>query len=184
MSTRVTEKYQKEIKPKLKEEFGFVNDLEVPRMEKIVINVGAGDAKDNAAALDKIQENLSALSGQKPQVTRAKKSISGFKLAQGQAVGVMVTLRGDRMYEFFDKLVTIVLPKVRDFRGVPTTSFDNQGNFNLGLKEQTLFPEVSYVGQNTDGKTRGMEITIVTTARDKQQGRKLLELLGMPFKKN
>lgn len=181
--SRLAEKYQKEIKPILKEEFGIKNEMAIPKLQKIVINIGAGDAKDNAAVADKIRDNLAALSGQKPKVTQAKKSISGFKLAQGQTVGMMVTLRGDRMYEFFDKLVTIVLPKVRDFRGVPNTSFDNQGNYNLGLREQTIFPEVGFQTAGAEGRLRGLEITVVTSAKDKEQGRRFLELLGMPFKK-
>ena len=164
------------------EEFAIKNDLATPKLEKVVINVGAGDAKDNVAVVDKIKENLAALSGQNPQATQAKKSISGFKLSRGQVVGVVVTLRGERMYEFLDKLVTVVLPKVRDFRGIPTTSFDKQGNFSLGLREQTIFPEITFQG-STGEKARGLEITIVTTAKNHEQGRRLLELLGMPFKK-
>lgn len=180
---RLKDKYINEVMPKIKDEFGIENKMAIPKLEKIVINVGAGDAKDNAAIADKIRDNLTALSGQKPKITQAKKSISGFKLSQGQTVGMMVTLRGDRMYEFFDKLVTIVLPKVRDFRGVPDTSFDNQGNFNLGLREQTIFPEVGFQTAGSEGKLRGLEITVVTTAKNREQGKKLLELLGMPFRK-
>lgn len=181
--SRLKDKYQKEVMPKLKEELGFKNNLAVTRLEKIIINVGIGEAKDNQALMDKIVENLGALSGQKPVVTKAKKSISGFKLAKGQAIGAKVTLRGERMYEFFDKLVSLVLPKVRDFRGIADTSFDNQGNFTLGLGEQAIFPEVSFQGNGAIGRGKGLEITIVTTAKDKNEGKKLLELLGMPFKK-
>lgn len=184
MSVRLMDKYQKEVKPVVKEEFGIKNEMAIPKLQKIIINIGAGDAKDNAAVADKLRDNLAALAGQKPKVTRAKKSIAGFKLGEGQTVGMMVTLRGDKMYEFFDKLVTIVLPKVRDFRGVPETAFDNQGNYNLGLKEQTIFAEVPFQPTVSEGKQRGLEITIVTTAQNKQQGRRLLELLGMPFRKS
>lgn len=180
--TRLKEKYLKEVAPKLREEFGFKNIFSVPKLVKAVINVGVGDAKDSPGALERMVENLTALSGQKPVITRAKKSISGFKLTKGSPVGVMVTLRGDRMYEFLDKLMTIVLPKVRDFRGVSDSSFDLQGNFCLGLKEQSIFPEVSFQS-GAESKLRGLEICIVTTAGDRHQGKRLLELLGMPFKK-
>ncbi len=177
---RLREKYVKEVLPKLQEEYGIKNQMAIPRLLKIVINMGVGEAKDNHSVIDKVLVNLSAISGQKPVVAKAKKSISNFKLAQGQPIGVVVTLRGERMYEFLDKLVTIVLPKVRDFRGVSDTSFDKQGNYTLGLKEQIIFPEVDY--RNID-KVRGMEISIVSTSANMEQGKKLLELLGMPFKK-
>lgn len=179
---RLKDKYKLEIMPKLKEEFKIKNDLAVPRLQKVVINVGLGEAKDNRDLLDKTVENLTALSGQKPVVTKAKKSISNFKLSQGQSIGARITLRQDRMFEFLDKFFTIVLPKVRDFRGIPTNSFDNQGNFTLGLKEQAIFPEVSYQG-GASSKMRGLEISIVSTCQNKEQGKRLLELLGMPFKK-
>lgn len=179
---RLREKYLKEVLPKLKEEYGIQSDLAAPKLLKIVINVGIGDAKDNASAVEKVSGNLASLSGQKPKITKAKKSIAGFKLAKGQTVGMMVTLRGDRMYEFFDKLVSIVLPKVRDFRGVTATAFDSQGNFNLGLKEQAIFPEISYQPP-TGEKVRGLEISIVSTSKAADQGKRLLELLGMPFMK-
>ncbi|MCL5784266.1 MAG: 50S ribosomal protein L5 [Patescibacteria group bacterium] len=175
---RLKDKYQKEVLPKLKEEFGIKNILSAPKIEKVVINVGMGDAKENQAEFEKVLGNLTALGGQKPVVTRAKKSISGFKLVQGQPVGLAVTLRGDRMYEFLDKLVTIVFPKVRDFRGI-APSFDSQGNLTIGLKEQAIFPEVSF---QAGGKVRGLEISVVTSAKTKEEGRRLLELLGMPFK--
>lgn len=179
---RLKDRYQQEVLPKLKEEFGFANNLSVPRTTKIVINVGIGEAKDNQSALEKVVKDLTALSGQKAVISRAKKSISAFKLTKGAPVGVTVTLRGDRMYEFLDKLITIVLPKVRDFRGISPNSFDMRGNFTLGLREQTIFPEVSFQDLG-GGKSRGMEITIVTTSKNAQQGRRLLELLGMPFRK-
>lgn len=179
---RLKDKYQNEIAPKIKEEFGIKNNLAVPKLTKIVINVGVGEAKDNAALLEKIVENVAVLSGQKPVIVKAKKSISGFKLAKGQPVGVVATLQGDRMYEFLDKLVTIVLPKVRDFRGISDQAFDSRGNFTLGLREQAIFPEVSYQSAAAT-KAKGLEISIVTTAKNKEEGKRLLELLGMPFKK-
>lgn len=180
---RLQEKYQKEVMPKLKEEFGIKNNMAVPKITKIAINVGTGDAKDNQDIIEKVAENLAALAGQKPVATKSKIAVSGFKLAKGVKIGVMVTLRGKRMYEFLDKLITIVLPKVRDFRGIPGESFDSQGNYSLGMREQTLFPEVSFKNTNIGGKMRGLEISIISTAKNKQQGKKLLELLGMPFKK-
>lgn len=179
---RLKSRYQEEIIPVLKEELGVKNNLALPRLIKIVINVGAGEAKDNQAVLDVLSKNITLLSGQKPKITTAKKSISGFKLGKGQTVGMMVTLRGDRMYIFLDKLISIVLPKVRDFRGVDDGSFDNQGNFTLGLKEQVIFPEVSFE-DTTGSKNKGLEISIVSTASNKEQGKRFLELLGMPFKK-
>lgn len=178
---RLEEKYLKELKNKLKEEFKLANDFSVPKLQKIVINMGIGEAKDNAGVLDKSVINLSAISGQKPVITKAKKSISTFKLIKGAPIGVMVTLRGEKMYSFLDKLINAVLPKVRDFRGVPAKSFDGQGNFNLGLREQTIFPEVDY--KNVD-KVRGLQVTITTTAQNKEQGKRLLELLGVPFTNN
>ncbi|MDO8570079.1 MAG: 50S ribosomal protein L5 [Candidatus Daviesbacteria bacterium] len=180
---RLKEKYQTEILPKLKEEFGIKNNMAVPKITKIVINVGTGDAKDNPEIIDKVVENIAALSGQKPVATKAKVAIAGFKLPKGAKVGVMVTLRGRRMYEFLDKLISVVLPKVRDFRGIPGESFDSQGNYSLGMREQTLFPEVSFKNTNIGGRMRGLEISIISTAKNKEQGKKLLELLGMPFKK-
>lgn len=182
--TRLKDKYKSEVLPKLKEELKTKNTLALPKLVKIVINVGAGDAKENQAILDKVVENLAALSGQKPVVTKAKQAISGFKLSKGNPIGAMVTLRGKRMYEFLDKLINIVLPKVRDFRGISDKSFDSQGNFTLGLREQAIFPEVVFQGAKIGEKLRGLEISIVTTAKNKEQGRRLLELLGLPFKKN
>lgn len=181
--SRLKEKYQTEIMPKLKEELKIKNDLAVPHLEKIVVNVGVGDAKEHKEVLDRIVENVAAMTGQKPVVTLAKQSISGFKLAKGQPIGVVATLRGDRMYEFLDKLISIVLPKVRDFRGVPGNAFDGQGNYNLGLREQTIFSEVSFKGNQAD-RMRGLQICIVTTAKGQEQGKRLLELLGMPFKES
>lgn len=180
---RLKEKYLKEIMPKLKEEFGLKNKMAVPKITKIVINVGTGDAKDNPEIIEKVAENLIALSGQKPLATKAKIAVSGFKLSKGAKIGVMVTLRGRRMYEFLDKLISIVLPKVRDFRGISGDSFDSQGNYSLGMREQALFPEVSFKNTNIGGKIRGLEISIISTAENKEQGKRLLELLGMPFRK-
>lgn len=181
--SRLRDQYNSEILPKLMEEFGIKNKMAVPALKKIVINVGVGDAKDNPQSLEKIVSNLGAMSGQKPVVTRAKLSIAGFKLAKGAPVGASVTLRGERMYDFLDKLITIVLPKVRDFRGLPATSFDVKGNYTLGLKEQALFPEIDFQNANLGGKIRGLEISIVSSAKNKEQGKRLLDLLGMPFKK-
>lgn len=174
------DKYNSEIKATLKSELEIANELAIPRVKKVVINVGAAEAKDNQVILDAIIANLTAISGQKPMITRAKKSISNFKLVEGQPIGVMVTLRGKRMYAFLDKLFNAVLPKVRDFRGVSNSAFDKSGNYNLGLREQTLFPEVDY---KSGEKTRGLQITIATNSKTINEGRRLLELLGMPFSK-
>lgn len=176
---RLKDKYLNEVQAKMLEEFGIKNKLAVPLIKKVVISVGLGEAKDNSGVLDKVKLYVGAIAGQKPLVTHAKKSIAAFKVAQGQPVGVTVTLRGERMYSFFDKLVSIVLPKVRDFRGLSDGAFDHAGNLNIGIKEQTIFPEVDY---KTVDKTRGLCITIVTTASNKAQGKRLLELLGVPFK--
>lgn len=178
---RLKDKYFKEVQAKLKEELGLKNVMAVPRIKKVVISVGLAEAKENAAVLDKVNAYLSALSGQKPVVNKAKKSIAGFKVTKGQPVGMMVTIRSDKMYSFLDKLFNIVLPKVRDFRGISPDAFDGNGNFNLGLREQIIFPEVDY---RTVDKTRGMAITIVTTAIEKNAGKNLLLSLGMPFKKD
>lgn len=176
---RLKEKYMTEVRAKLQKELGFKNGLAVPRIKKIVINIGLGEAKDNAGILDKVKVYFAALAGQAPVVTLAKKSIASFKVAKGQPIGMMVTLRGDKMYAFFDKLVSVVLPKVRDFKGIPDQSFDAAGNLNMGLKEQVIFPEVDY---KTVDKTRGLAVTIATSARNKEEGKKLLEYLGMPFR--
>ncbi len=173
-------KYNEEVRGKLKEEFSIVNELAVPKIKKVVVNVGVGEAKDNEGVMEKVQTNISAICGQKPLVTKAKKSIAAFKLTQGAPIGLKVTLRGDRMYDFLDKLINIVLPRVRDFRGVKQDAFDRQGNYNLGLSEQIIFPEVDY--KNVD-KVRGLQITINMSVKDIEQGRRLLELVGMPFAK-
>ncbi len=176
---RLKEKYLNEVRPKLKEEFKFKSDLAVPGIKKVVINIGSGEAKDDEGVLKGITAVLTSLSGQKPVVTRAKKSISAFKLTKGAPIGLMVTLRGEKMYVFLDKLMNIALPKVRDFRGVPGQSFDARGSYNLGLREYGIFPEV----EGLNAKIHGLQVTITTSAENRDQGYKLLELLGMPFKK-
>lgn len=176
---RLKEKYNKEVQVKLQQELGLKNKMAVPGLKKIIISIGLGEAKENQSVLEKAKIYLSALAGQKPIVTHAKKSISTFKVTKGQSIGMMVTLRGERMYAFLDKLISVVLPKVRDFKGIPTKSFDLSGNLNIGLKEQVIFPEVDY---KTIDKTRGLAITITTTAKGKEEGKKMLEYLGMPFR--
>ncbi len=179
MKNRLREKYINEVQQKLQEDLKLKNKLAVPRLRKIVISIGLGEAKDNAGVLDKVKVYLTALAGQKPVVTLAKKSIASFKVSKGQPIGMMVTMRGDKMYAFLDKLVSIVLPKVRDFKGISEGAFDSHGNLNIGLKEQIIFPEVDY--KSVD-KVRGLAVTITTTARTKEEGKKLLEGLGMPFR--
>lgn len=176
---RLKEKFMFEVQAKLQDELGLKNKLAVPRLQKIVISIGLGEAKDNAGILDKVKVYLGVLAGQVPVVTLAKKSVASFKVSKGQPVGLMVTLRGDRMYAFLDKLINIVLPKVRDFRGISLGSFDSQGNLNIGLKEQTIFPEVDY---KLIDKVRGLAVTITTSAKQKAEGKKLLEYLGVPFR--
>lgn len=176
---RLKEKYLSDVQQKLQAELTVKNRLAVPALQKIVINIGLGEAKDDNGILEKAKGYLKQLAGQTAVATKAKKSIASFKVSKGQPIGIMVTLRGDRMYAFLDKLISIVLPKVRDFKGVSTASFDNFGNLNIGLKEQTIFPEVDY--KSVD-KTRGLAITIATTAKNKEEGKKLLQYLGMPFK--
>lgn len=177
---RLKQKYNEEVQAKLTEELGVKNVHALPKLVKIVLNMAVSEGKDNASAIEKASGNITVIAGQKAMITKAKKSISTFKLTQGAPIGVMVTLRGEKMYAFLDKLINIVLPKVRDFRGVSDKSFDGQGNFNLGLREQILFPEVDY---KTIDRLRGLQITINTSAKNKEQGKKLLELLGMPFAK-
>ena len=175
---RLKDKYRAEVAPALKQHFQYKNVMEIPRLEKIVINMGLGDCKDNAKALELAVEELTTIAGQKPLVTKAKKSIANFKLRAGMNVGAKVTLRGDRMNEFMDKLVNIALPRVRDFRGVSATSFDGRGNYALGIREQLLFPEIEY---DKVENIRGMEMIFVTTAKTDEEARELLRLLGMPF---
>ena len=175
---RLKDKYRAEVAPALKQHFQYKNVMEIPRLEKIVINMGLGDCKDNAKALEVAVAELATISGQKPLVTKAKKSIANFKLRAGMNVGAKVTLRGDRMYEFADKLVSIVLPRVRDFRGVSAKAFDGRGNYSLGVREQLIFPEIEY---DKVEKIRGMEMIFVTTAKTDEEAKELLRLLGMPF---
>jgi large subunit ribosomal protein L5 len=176
---RLKERYQKEIAPAIAKEFGIGNPMAIPRLNKIVLNMGMGEAIANAKVLDTAVEELKAIAGQKPVITRAKKSIASFKLRQNMPIGVMVTLRGEQMYEFFDRLVSIALPRVRDFRGVSPKAFDGRGNYTIGIREQLIFPEIDF---NKVDKLRGMNISIVTTARDDDQARALLKALGMPFR--
>jgi len=175
---RLKDSYRKEVIPALMKEFGYSNVMEAPRLEKIVVNVGVGEALQNAKALDHTVQDITIITGQQPVVTRAKKSIAGFKLREGMTVGVKVTLRGDRMYDFLDRLCNVALPRRRDFRGVSPDSFDGRGNYSLGLREQLVWPEIDY---DSIDKVRGMEMSIVTTARTDEEGRRLLQLLGMPF---
>ena len=176
--TRLQEKYKSEVIPALTQKFGYKNVMQVPRLEKIVINMGLGDCKDNAKALETAVNELATMSGQKPLVTKAKKSIANFKVRAGMNVGAKVTLRQDRMYEFADKLISIVLPRMRDFRGVSAKAFDGRGNYALGVREQLIFPEIEY---DKVDKIRGMEMIFVTTARTDEEAKELLAQLGMPF---
>lgn len=175
---RLRDRYKEEVVPSLTSEFGYKNPFQVPKLEKIVLNIGLGEAVANGRALDAAVNDLATITGQKPVVTRAKKSIAAFKLRAGMPIGAMVTLRGDRMYEFLDRLVATALPRIRDFRGISPNSFDGRGNYTLGLREQIMFPEIDY---DQIDKVRGLEISIVTSARTDEEGRQLLALLGMPF---
>ena len=177
---RLKEKYTKEIVPALMSKFNYTSVMQAPVIDKIVINMGVGDAVQNAKALDSAVEELALISGQKPVVTRAKNSIAGFRLREGMPIGAKVTLRGERMYQFFDKLVSVSLPRVRDFRGISKKSFDGRGNYTLGVKEQLIFPEIDY---DKVSKVRGMDIVIVTTANTDEEARELLTQFGMPFQK-
>jgi len=180
MAARLKELYSKEVRKKIADEFKIKNPMALPKVEKVVINMGVGEAIQNAKLLDTASEELSTITGQKPVITRAKKSIASFKLREGQAIGTMVTLRGEKMYEFLDRLISIALPRVRDFRGVPTKSFDGRGNYTLGIRDHLIFPEVD---PGKVDKSKGMNITIVTTAPNDEQARFLLRELGMPFGK-
>lgn len=177
---RLKEKFVKEVSPALMSKFNYKSVMQVPKLNKIVINMGVGDAVSNAKALDNAVEELTTITGQKPVVTRAKKSIAGFRLREGMPIGAKVTLRGERMYEFLDKLVSVSLPRVRDFRGVSKKAFDGRGNYTLGIKEQLIFPEIDY---DKVSKVRGMDIVIVTTANTDEESRELLTQFGMPFQK-
>ncbi len=179
MPARLKERYTKEIAPGLAREFDIKNPMAVPRIEKITINMGMGEAVANAKILDVASEELRSIAGQKPVVTKAKKSIASFKLRKGMPIGVMVTLRGDRMYEFLDRLISVAIPRVRDFRGISPKSFDGRGNYTLGVREQLIFPEIDF---NKVDKARGMNISITTTARNDDEARGLLRAMGMPFR--
>jgi len=176
--SRLRENYRKEVIPNLMKLYGYKNIMQVPRLDKVVVSIGLGEAIKDAKALEAAESDLAAISGQHPVTTRAKRSIASFKLRTGMPIGLKVTLRGERMYDFFDKLVNAVLPRIREFHGVPRNSFDGRGNYSLGLKEQTVFPEIDY---DKIDKARGLEVSIITTARTDEEGRHLLELLGMPF---
>lgn len=180
MAARLKEKFQNEVTPALMQKFNYTSVMQSPKIEKVVINMGVGEATGNSKILDAAIEELQAIAGQKPVITKAKKSIAGFKLREGMPIGVKVTLRGERMYYFLDKLFNISLPRVRDFRGVSTKAFDGRGNYTLGLKEQLIFPEIEY---DKVDKTRGMDIVIVTTAKTDEEARELLTQMGMPFVK-
>jgi large subunit ribosomal protein L5 len=175
---RLKEQYRDQVVPAMIEEFGYDNVMQVPRLVKIVVNVGVGEAMQNAKALDSATEDMRAITGQQPAITRARRSIAGFKLREGREIGAKVTLRGNRMWDFFDRLCNVALPRRRDFRGVSPNSFDGRGNYTLGFREQLVFPEVNY---DTIDKVRGLEVSIVTTAETDEEGRQLLALMGMPF---
>jgi large subunit ribosomal protein L5 len=178
---RLREKYQKEVVPALKKEFGYTNIMAIPKVTKVVINMGLGEATSNAKIIDTAAEELGKISGQKAAVRRATKSIAQFKVRQGQPVGTMVTLRGERMYEFLDRLASIALPRVRDFKGISAKGFDGRGNYTLGLRDQIIFPEIDYMKVD---KARGMNVSVVTTAKTDEEARKLLQLIGLPFRSN
>ena len=180
MASRLKEKYQKEVVPTLQKEFDYSNPMQVPSIHKVVVNIGMGEAIQNAKAMDAAVSDLASITGQRPVITRAKRSVAAFKLREGMQIGCMVTLRGDRMYLFLDKLINVALPRLRDFQGVSPEAFDGRGNYTLGLREQLVFPEIDY---DKVDKVRGMEVSIVTTARTDEEGRRLLKLMGMPFKK-
>jgi large subunit ribosomal protein L5 len=177
--SRLRERYEQDVIPAMKKEFGYTNVMAIPKIEKIVVNMGLGEATQNAKIVDTGADELARVTGQKPVVTRAKKSIAQFKVRKGMPIGAMVTLRGERMWEFLDRLMAVALPRVRDFRGVSPKGFDGRGNYTLGLKDQLLFPEIDYMKVD---KARGMNISVVTTAKSDEESRKLLQLLGMPFR--
>ena len=180
MASRLKEKYQQEVVPGLQKEFNYKNPMQVPGVHKVVVNIGLGEVIQNAKAMDAAVADLATITGQRPVITRAKRSVAAFKLREGMQIGCMVTLRGDRMYQFLDKLMNVALPRLRDFQGVSAEAFDGRGNYTLGLREQLVFPEIDY---DKVDKVRGMEVSIVTTARTDEEGRQLLKLMGMPFKK-
>jgi len=179
--SRLKEKYAKEVMPALKTEFGYANVMAIPKVSKVIINMGLGEATSNAKIVDTAADELSKITGQKAAVRRAKKSIAAFKVRQGMPVGAMVTLRGERMYDFLDRLIGIALPRVRDFKGISAKGFDGRGNYTLGLKDQIIFPEIDYMKVD---KARGMNVSVVTTAKTDEEARKLLQLIGLPFRSN
>ncbi|MDD5602529.1 MAG: 50S ribosomal protein L5 [Eubacteriales bacterium] len=179
--SRLKDRYKEEFAPALMKKFNYDSVMQVPKLEKVVINMGVGEVKDNPKAMDGAVSDMTIISGQKPVVTKARKSVAAFKLREGMNIGCKVTLRGERMYEFVDKLVNVALPRVRDFRGVPANSFDGRGNYTVGIKEQLIFPEIVY---DKIDKIRGMDITFVTTAKSDEEARELLRLIGMPFSQN
>ncbi len=180
MASRLKDKYKSEVAPALQKEFDYKNPMQVPALNKVVVNIGLGEVIQNPKAMENAVADLTTITGQRPVITRAKRSVAAFKLREGMQIGCMVTLRGERMYIFLDKLLNVALPRLRDFQGVPTDAFDGRGNYTLGLREQLVFPEIDY---DKVDKVRGMEISVVTTAHSDQEGRRLLALLGMPFKK-
>jgi large subunit ribosomal protein L5 len=180
MASRLKEKYQQEVVPALQKEFNYKNLMQVPVVHKVVVNIGMGEVIQNAKAMDAAVSDLATITGQRPVITRAKRSVAAFKLREGMQIGCMVTLRGDRMFQFLDKLMNVALPRIRDFQGISPEAFDGRGNYTLGLREQLVFPEIDY---DKVDKVRGMEVSIVTTARTDEEGRRLLKLMGMPFKK-
>ena len=180
MASRMNEMYKNEVFPALKEKFGYKNVMEVPKLDKIVVNMGVGEAKENAKVIDAIMTDLAAITGQKPVICRAKKSVANFKLREGMPIGVKVTLRNERMYEFIDKFFNVSLPRVRDFRGINPNSFDGRGNYSTGIKEQLIFPEIEY---DKIDKVRGMDINFITTANPDEEAKELLTLMGAPFAK-
>ena len=181
MSARLKDKYTKDVVPALTKEFGYANAMAVPRIQKVVVNMGLGEATSNAKIIDTGADELARITGQKPVVRRAKKSIAAFKVRKGMPIGTMVTLRGERMWEFLDRLVSIALPRVRDFKGVSPKGFDGRGNYTLGLRDQLLFPEIDYMKVD---KARGMNVSVVTTAKSDEEARKLLQFIGMPFRQS
>jgi large subunit ribosomal protein L5 len=179
--SRLRDKYQKEVVPALKKEFGYANTMAIPKIRKVVVNMGLGEATSNAKIIDTAADELSKITGQKATVRRAKKSIAAFKVREGMPVGAMVTLRGERMYEFLDRLMSIALPRVRDFKGISPKGFDGRGNYTLGLRDQIIFPEIDYMKVD---KARGMNVSVVTSAKTDEEARKLLQLIGLPFRSN
>jgi large subunit ribosomal protein L5 len=181
MPPRLKDRYQEQVAPALREQFRYANVMQIPRIEKVVVNIGLGEALQEANQLDKAADEIGIITGQKPIITRAKRSIANFRLREGNAIGVATTVRGTRMYEFLDRLISAALPRIRDFQGLNPNAFDGRGNYSLGLREQLIFPEIDY---DRVDKVRGLQVTIVTSARNDEEGRRLLELLGMPFRKS